>query len=116
MAKITVKIEKVSGGYVATATDGHQFTKVSPQKKAVDAERLAVKLFKKGIIDWVIPYPLDENEMNGGAWVEFDDSDIEVKSQCTSRPNSFFNSYWFVVVTILAFIGLILLTNRVLGL
>ena len=116
MGKITVKIEKVSGGYTAIATDGHQFTKVRPQKHAADAKRLAVKLFKKGVIDWVIPYPLDENEMSGGSWVEFDDNDIEVKSQCTSRPDSFFNSYWFVVVTILAFIGLILLTNRVLGL
>jgi len=116
MGKVTVKIEKVSGGYTAIATDGHQFTKVLPQKKAVDAERLAVKLFRNGIIDWVVPYEQSENEMSGGSWVEFDDSDIEVKSQSTSRPDSFFNSYWFVVVTILAFIGLILLTNRVLGL
>lgn len=33
-----------------------------------------------------------------------------------SNPNSFFNSYWFVVVTILVFFGCILLTNLVLGL
>jgi len=116
MSEITVRTEKVPGGYIAIATDGHQYTKVRPQKNAADAERLAVKLFRKGIIDLVIPYPLDENEMSGGSWVEFDDSDIEVKSQSTSRPDSFFNSYWFVVVTILAFVGLILLTNRVLGL
>jgi len=34
----------------------------------------------------------------------------------SSNPNSFFNSYWFVVVTILVFFGCILLTNLVLGL
>ena len=33
-----------------------------------------------------------------------------------SDPNSFFNSFWFVVVTILVFFGCILLTNIVLGL
>ena len=33
-----------------------------------------------------------------------------------SDPNSFFNSFWFVVVTILVFFGCILLTNLVLGL
>lgn len=107
MADITVRIEEVPGGYIAIATDGHQYTKVRPQKKAEDAERLAVKLFKKGIVDLVIPYPLDENEISGGSWVEFPDSDIEVKSQCTSRPDSFFNSYWFGVVVVLIFLFLV---------
>lgn len=107
MAEITVKIEEVPGGYIAIATDGHQYTKVRPQKNAADAKRLAVKLFKNGIIDWVVPYEQNENEMSGGSWVEFLDSEIEVKSQCTSRPDSFFNSYWFGVVVVLIFLFLV---------
>ncbi len=114
MGKVTVKIEKVSGGYTATATDGHQFTKVSPQKHAADAERLAVKLFKKGIIDWVIPYPQDENEMSGGSHAN--ETDIIEALNSTSTGDSIFNSLWIVPIMIVLFFGCILLTNLVLGL
>ena len=114
MGKVTVKIEKVSGGYTATATDGHQFTKVSPQKHAADAERLAVKLFKKGIIDWVVPYPQDENEMSGGSHAN--ETDIIEALNSTSTGNDFGNSYWFGLLVVVIFLGAIFLTNSCLGL
>lgn len=44
------------------------------------------------------------------------ETDIIDAPNSTSSPNSFFNSFWFVVVTILGFFGCISLTNLVLGL
>lgn len=117
MDNITVTCKKVRGGYVATATDGRKTTtNIVPHPEPKYAKRIVERLFRDGTFDSIIPYPLDENEMSGGSWVEFPDSDIEVKSQCTSRPDSFFNSYWFAVVTVLVFLGAIFLTNSCLGL
>ena len=55
MGKITVTSEKVNvngrDGYIATATNGQAYTTTHRQNTAEDAERVAVRLFKDGVID-----------------------------------------------------------------
>ena len=55
MGEITVTSEKVNvngrDGYIATATNGQAYTTTHRQNTAEDAERVAVRLFKDGVID-----------------------------------------------------------------
>ena len=55
MGEITVTSEKVNvngrDGYIATATNGQAYATTHRQNTAEDAERVAVRLFKDGVID-----------------------------------------------------------------
>ena len=55
MSEITVTSEKVNvngrDGYIATATNVQEYTTTHRQNTAEDAERVAVRLFKDGVID-----------------------------------------------------------------
>ena len=55
MSEITVTSEKVNvngrDGYIATATNGQAYATTHRQNTAEDAERVAVRLFKDGVID-----------------------------------------------------------------
>ena len=65
---ITVTSEKVivngREGYIATATDGHSFTTTHRQNTAEDAENVAVRLFKDGVIDGVHASHDDMRDLN----------------------------------------------------
>lgn len=56
--EITVTSQKVSAngrdGFIATATNGYAYTTTHRQNTAEDAERVAVRLFKDGVIDGYI--------------------------------------------------------------
>ena len=60
MGKITVTSEKVNvngrDGYIATATNGQAYATTHRQNTAEDAERVAMRLFKDGVIDGYYHY------------------------------------------------------------
>lgn len=58
--------------------------------------------------------PMMESELSNASHANA--TDIIEAMNTTSRPDSFFNSYWVVPVTIIVFLAAIFLTNSCLGL
>lgn len=63
---------------------------------------------------FVHQHELSESELSNGSHAN--ETDIIEAMNATSSPNSFFNSGWFIVVTIIVFLAAIFLTNSCLGL
>ena len=106
MSEITVTSEKVNvngrDGYIATATNGQAYTTTHRQNTAEDAERVAMRLFKDGVIDGYYHYDDMRSE-------NLDDGSQAAPSQVVKyhKGTAWENFAEFRAAAILAVVGII---------
>ena len=86
----------------------------TPEQQRIDKYNRDPKFKKELDAKFAHQHKQSESELSNGSHAN--ETKLVGGLYAKSDPNSFFNSFWFVVVTILVFFGCISLTNLVLGL